>query len=163
MPSHRIPPAHDGLAGVPALAAPHAPVALALAFWLATHASHEPAHDVSQQTPSTQLPDGHSRHDPGTAQSLLGVHASPWLFCGAQVPDFVQYIIVGLCGHIASEVQAAGHVVAPPHSTFPGHAGDPAVPLDTATHAPLAPHTLHAGQEVWPQQTPLTHPPVVVH
>jgi hypothetical protein len=41
-----------------------------------SHASHWPAQALLQQTPSTQLPDGHSRHAP-PLQSPAGLHVAP--------------------------------------------------------------------------------------
>ena len=68
VPSQTTLPAHTGEPAFPALLAPHVPLPAPLCFSAAAHASHAPAHAVSQQYPSAQLPFAHW---------LPAVHAAP--------------------------------------------------------------------------------------
>ena len=89
VPSHSALPEHVGEPAVPLFAGPHVPSSVPLCFSAPVHASHVPAHDVSQQTPSTQLPDAHTAH-PDTLQSLVVLHVAPCTFFVAHVPALVQ-------------------------------------------------------------------------
>ena len=81
VPLHSTFPAHTGEPAVPALLGPHVPSATPLCFSAAVHASHAPAHAVSQHTPSAQLPLVHC---------VPAVHAAPLASFATHAPDPLQ-------------------------------------------------------------------------
>ena len=85
----QTPGKHVGLPVAPAAAGVQVPSALAPSA--AEHTSHEPLHAVSQHTPSTQLPEAHTRHW-STRQSApaLASQAAPCAFWVLHTPPGAQ-------------------------------------------------------------------------
>ncbi len=74
----------------------------------AEQTSHEPEHEELQQTPSTQLPEAHSRHWPWRQSApAVGLQVPPRVFCARQVPLAPQKYPEA---QSASALQLAGHV-----------------------------------------------------
>ena len=141
---------------------PHTPSAPP-PFFAALHATHVPAHAVSQQTPSTQLPDWHSVPAPQVAPSVPSfthcpapqkypvrqsvevtqlVRHAPLLVLHAYPPHDVPFAPTV---HVFGAVHALGRL------SFPTHTGAPQlVPIAQYAHArcpshdPVVPHVLDA-------------------
>ena len=135
-----------------------------------SHRSHTLSQAELQQTPSTQLPEVHSRQMPccATLQSLMRLQALPRIRCGVQVPATLQNVPVP---HSLSLVQDAGHVPCEPlHMRFPEQEVVGAFPEGSSVQMPLgipvreaaalaadaAPsvHTSHDPEQALAQQTP---------
>ena len=114
-----------------------------------SHASHWPAHAVSQHTESTQKVDSHS---------ALSVHELPFAIFCTQAPDLQK------CVDRQSEPAAhcVGQSLLAPVQTKGAQAGVPAAPLARSVQEPgVAVQVSHGPSQAAPQQTPSAQKPLV--
>lgn len=134
--------AHEGAPLAPAPRFVHVPTEP-----LRLHASHAPAHAVSQHTPSTHSP---------VAHAFAAVQLAPPACLGTHAP-FTQYVEAV---HCASPVHDVGHEAAPAQTKGAQLDG---VPLGATVHCPTVPtwlHASHAPSHRESQHTPSTHWPL---